>query len=203
MPNEFIPIFEKNGLIIDIDRYIWEMACRILRKWKEEGRDDVYISVNISPRDFYFLNVYQIFVELVEKYDIDPQNLKLEITETAVVMDLKRQLELITRLRQTGFIVEMDDFGSGYSSLNMLKEIHVDVLKIDMAFLKKAKDEERSKKILQMIIGLSKQLGMPVITEGVETAQQVEFLAEMGCDIFQGYYFGKPMSVQEFEAKYF
>ena len=203
MPNEFIPIFEKNGLIIDIDRYIWEMACRILRKWKEEGRDDVYISVNISPRDFYFLNVYQIFVELVEKYDIDPQNLKLEITETAVVMDLKRQLELITRLRQTGFIVEMDDFGSGYSSLNMLKEIHVDVLKIDMAFLKKAKDEERSKKILQMIIGLSKQLGMPVITEGVEIAQQVEFLAEMGCDIFQGYYFGKPMSVQEFEAKYF
>ena len=96
----------------------------------------------------------------------------------------------------------MDDFGSGYSSLNLLKDLHVDILKIDMAFLKKAKDEERSKKILQMVIGLSKHLDMPVITEGVETAEQVAFLSEMGCDMFQGYYFAKPMSIKEFEATY-
>lgn len=138
-------------------------------------------------------------MDLVKKYDLDPQNIKLEITETAIVMDFKRQLELIERLRQTGFVVEMDDFGSGYSSLNMLKDIHVDVLKIDMAFLRKAKDEERSKKILQMIISLSKQLDMPVITEGVETAEQVAFLTEMGCDMFQGYYFARPMEVEKFE----
>lgn len=201
-PGEFIPIFERNGLISDIDRFIWEEACRQLKVWKEMGRDDIYISVNISPRDFYFINVYQTFIELVEKYEIEPKNLKLEITETAIVMDFNRQMELINRLRRNGFVVEMDDFGSGYSSLNMLKDIHVDVLKIDMAFLKKAKDEERSKKILQMVVGLSNQLGMPVITEGVETAEQVQFLAEIGCDVFQGYYFARPMSVAEFEERY-
>ncbi len=202
MPGKFIPVFEKNGLISDVDIYMWETACKQLRKWKDEGREDLYISVNISPRDFYFLNIYQIFTELIEKYDIDSKNLKLEITETAIVMDFNRQLELITRLRQKGFIVEMDDFGSGYSSLNMLKDLHVDVLKIDMAFLKKAKDEERSKKILKMVIALSKNLDMPVITEGVETAEQVEFLAEMGCDMFQGYFFAKPMPVEDFEREY-
>lgn len=201
-PGEFIPLFERNGMISDIDRYIWELACKRLRAWKDLGRDDIYISVNISPRDFYLLNVYQTFVDLVEKYRIEPKNLKLEITETAIVMDFNRQMELIKRLRQSGFVVEMDDFGSGYSSLNMLKDLHVDILKIDMAFLKKAKDEERSKKILQMVIGLSKQLGMPVITEGVENAEQVAFLAEMGCNMFQGYYFAKPMTIDEFEAAY-
>lgn len=199
MPGDFIPVFEKNGLISDVDKFIWELACKQLRKWKDEGKEDLYISVNISPRDFYLMNIHQIFTELVKKYDLDPQNIKLEITETAIVMDFKRQLELIERLRKTGFVVEMDDFGSGYSSLNMLKDIHVDVLKIDMAFLRKAKDEERSKKILQMIISLSKQLDMPVITEGVETAEQVAFLTEMGCDMFQGYYFAKPMEVEKFE----
>ena len=201
-PGEFIPVFEKNGIVSDIDRYVWELACKRLKEWKELGRDDIYISVNISPRDFQFLNVYHTFVDLVDKYKIEPKNLKLEITETAIVMDFERQMELINRLRQNGFIVEMDDFGSGYSSLNMLKDLHVDILKIDMAFLRKAKDEERSKKILQMVVSLSKQLGMPVITEGVENAEQVAFLAEIGCDMFQGYYFAKPMSVDEFEANY-
>ncbi len=202
LPGDFIPVFEKNGLISDVDQFIWEKACKQLRQWKEEGKEDLYISVNISPRDFYFLNIYQIFVDLVEKYQINPSKLKLEITETAIVMDFNRQLELIKKLRHNGFVVEMDDFGSGYSSLNMLKDIHVDILKIDMGFLKKANDEERSKKILQMIISLSKHLDMPVITEGVETAEQVQFLAEMGCEMFQGYYFAKPMSVQEFEEFY-
>ncbi len=202
LPNEFIPVFEKNGLITDVDQYIWEAACKQLRKWKDAGREDLYISVNISPRDFYFLNIYKIFTNLVQKYDINPANLKLEITETAIVMDFNRQMNLISKLRKDGFVVEMDDFGNGYSSLNLLKDLHVDILKIDMAFLKKANDEERSKKILQMIIGLSCRLDMPVITEGVETAEQVEFLSKMGCNMFQGYYFGRPMSVEEFERTY-
>ncbi len=202
MPNDFIPVFEKNGLISEVDLFIWEVACRQLRKWKDEGKEDLYISVNISPRDFYFLNIHKVFTDLISKYNLDPKSLKLEITETAVVMDFNRQLELISRLRQSGFVVEMDDFGSGYSSLNMLKDIHVDVLKIDMAFLRKAEDEERSKIILQMIISLSNQLGMPVITEGVESAEQVRFLTEMGCDMFQGYYFAKPMPVENFEELY-
>lgn len=203
MPGDFIPIFEKNGLISEVDKHVWELACKQLQKWKSEGKKDLYISVNISPRDFYFLNIYQVFTDLVVKYDIPPKNLKLEITETAIAMDVKRQLELIERLRKYGFVVEMDDFGSGYSSLNMLKDIQVDILKIDMAFLRKSKDEERSKKILHMIIDLSKQLGMPVISEGVETKEQVDYLSDFGCDMFQGYYFAKPMDVASFEKLYF
>lgn len=202
MPGDFIPVFERNGLISYVDMYIWETACKYLRKWKKEGRESLYISVNISPRDFYFLDIYEIFTELIKKYNISTKNLKLEITETAMVMDFKRQLDLINKLRKEGFIVEMDDFGSGYSSLNMLKDIQVDVLKIDMEFLKKAEDEERSKKILEMIINLSKNLQMPVITEGVETEEQVRFLADMGCEMFQGYYFARPMAVEDFEQKY-
>ena len=139
---------------------------------------------------------------LIARYQINPRNLKLEITESAIAMDFDRHLELIGKLRNIGFVVEMDDFGSGYSSLNMLKDIHVDILKIDMAFLNKAKDEDRSKKILQMVIGLSNQLGMPVITEGVESEEQVKFLSEIGCDMFQGYYFARPMDVLSFEQLY-
>lgn len=201
-PGDFIPIFEKNGLITEVDKYIWESACKQLKKWKLEGRKDIYISVNISPKDMYFLDIHQIFTELVKKYDIDPKNLKLEITETAVMMDFNRQLELIDRLRKAGFYVEMDDFGSGYSSLNMLKDIHVDVLKIDMGFLRKNQDTDRGKKILQTIITLSNQLGMSVVTEGVETVEQLNFLTDMGCEIFQGYYFSKPIPVDEFEKIY-
>lgn len=201
-PGDFIPVFEKNGLISNVDRYIWESACRQLQKWKKEGRENLYISVNISPKDFYFMNIYQEFTELVKKYGIDSRSLKLEITETAIVMDFERQIELIERLRQAGFTVEMDDFGSGYSSLNMLKDLQVDILKIDMEFLREASDEMRSRKILKMIIELSAQLGMGVITEGVETAEQVAFLSDMGCRMFQGYYFAKPMSVADFEKTY-
>ena len=198
-PGEFIPIFEKNGLISDVDMYIWEVACKLLRKWKDQGREDLYISVNISPRDFYFLNVYQIFTELVEKYEIDPQNLKLEITETAIVMDLKRQMELIGRLRQTGFIVEMDDFGSGYSSLNMLGQMSIDILKLDMMFIRNelAKSEEKS--ILGDVINMVHRMQLEVVAEGVETSEQQKRLQGISCDYAQGYFYAKPMPENDFE----
>ena len=202
LPNEFIPIFEKNGLISRLDKYVWEMACKQLRKWKDEGNENTYISVNISPEDFYFMNIYKEFTGLVEKYDINPRNLKLEITESAIMVNLPRQLELIKMLREASFIVEMDDFGSGYSSLNMLKEIQVDVLKLDMAFLKRSENEDRSKIILQTIIEMSKQLEMPVIMEGVETQEQVDFLTSIGCDMFQGFFFARPMEIEKFEEIY-
>lgn len=201
-PGEFIGVFEKNGSIVQLDRHVWELTCAQLKKWKEQGRDDLYISVNISPKDFYFTDLYKTFTELVEKYDIQAANLKLEITETAVMSDLEKQLKLISRLRSAGFVVEMDDFGSGYSSLNMLRNIQVDVLKIDMAFLGKTENEDRAKKILRMIVELSRQLQVPVITEGVETLEQVEFLRQIGCDMFQGYYFARPMEISAFEEKY-
>lgn len=202
MPGSFIEILERSGQIVKLDRHVWELACKQLQIWKQRGRNDMYLSVNISPRNFYFIDVYQVFTELVAQYDIEPQRLKLEITETAVMMNLKEQLKLIEKLRNAGFVVEMDDFGSGYSSLNMLKDICVDILKVDMAFLEKTGDEERSRKILKMVIELSKGLGMPVITEGVETEEQVQYLTQIGCDMFQGYYFAKPMEVQAFEEKY-
>lgn len=202
-PGEFIGILENTGLICKLDMYIWELACKKLREWKDRGLTDYHISVNISPKDFYFADIYKVFTELAEKYEIRPRNLRLEITESAIMSDFDKQLVLIQRLQEYGFMVEMDDFGSGYSSLNMLKDMPVDTLKVDMGFLRQTNHEERSRTILKMIIALSKQLGMEVVTEGVETREQVDFLTEIGCDIFQGYYFAKPMPVSEFERKYF
>lgn len=201
-PMEFIPIFERTGLICELDMYIWELACRKLAEWKKEGRTNYHISVNISPKDFYFTDIYETFTGLIERYEISPENLRLEITETAMMSDFQSQLSLIERLREYGFKIEMDDFGSGYSSLNMLKDIAVDTLKIDMGFLRQTENNERSRAILRAIIMLSKQLGIEVITEGVETLEQVEFLTEFGSDVFQGYYFARPMPVEEFENKY-
>ena len=198
-PFRFIPMFEQNGLISKVDLFVWEEAARLLRKWKDEGNGEYYISVNISPADFYFLDIYKEFVNIVKKYDINPSRLKLEITETVIMKDVESRLMIVENLRDFGFTVEMDDFGSGYSSLNMLKDISVDVLKLDMGFLYKTKDEEKSRKIIGMIVQLSKALDMPVICEGVETQSQFEFLKSIKCDYFQGYLFAKPVPVEEFE----
>ena len=164
--------------------------------------DDVYISVNISPKDFYLVDVYEVITGLVKKYEIDPKSLHLEITETAVMSNPKQQLALIQKLRAFGFLIEIDDFGSGYSSLNTLKDITADVLKIDMGFLGNTENIDKSRVILQMVISLAKALDMEVITEGVETKQQAVFLAQSGCDVFQGYHFAKPVSVADFEGNY-
>jgi len=202
-PAEFIPVFEKSGNIAKLDCYVWELACKQLREWKDQGREGLHISVNISPKDFYFLDVYETLTSLVKRYEINPEYLKLEITETALMEELSKQVDLLGRLREFGFQVEIDDFGSGYSSLNTLQDIEVDVLKLDRGFLRKTSHEERSRTIMNSVIDMSKSLGLTVVTEGVETLEQVEYLTQAGCDIFQGYYFAKPMPIREFEAKYF
>ncbi len=201
-PDKFIKIFERTGLISKLDKFIWELACMKLSCWTEMGLENSYISINISQKDFYLINVYDVIISLVKKYDISPKRLHLEITETAMMDNPQAQLELVARLRSEGFIVEIDDFGSGYSSLNMLKDFDADVLKIDMGFLQKTERQEKSHSILKMIITLAKLLNMEVITEGVETKNQVDFLAEYGCDIYQGYYFAKPMPVEDFEKDF-
>ena len=201
-PGRFIGILEQNGMITELDRFIREEACRILRKWKDEGHEELYLSVNVSPKDFYFLDIYETFTELVRKYDLKPNNLRIEITETVMISDIDRKLDIIRRLRRDGFILEMDDFGSGYSSLNLLKDLPIDVLKIDMAFLQKTREPERAQIILKQVINMAKLLLMPVITEGVETQDQVRALSQMGCRMFQGYYFAKPVAVEEFEERY-
>ena len=202
LPETFIGPFERNGMIVKLDLHVWELACKKLREWKDKGITDRYLSVNISPKDFFFVDVYKEFTTLVGRYGISPKNLKLEITETAIITDLPKQLALIKKLREAGLGVAMDDFGSGYASLNMLKDIRVDTLKIDMEFLRQSESEERTRTILKTVIALSKELGMPVITEGVETKDHVDFLTKIGCDIFQGFFFARPMKAEEYEKKY-
>ncbi len=201
-PAAFIPVFEENGMIVEVDKHIWRKTCEILAHWEEEGKD-LFISVNISPKDFYFTNVYANIMELVMEYGIDQSKLRIEITETAMMGDSdSTRLELLNDFRESGFTVEMDDFGSGYSSLNMLKDIPVDILKIDMKFLSQTDEKSRARTILKNVVKMSEELGLIALTEGVETKEQLEMLSEMGCRMFQGYYFAKPMSVAEFEEKY-
>ena len=200
-PASFIPVFEKNGMIIEIDRYMWRCACEILAGWQKIGRD-LFVSVNISPKDFYFMDINEEFANLVKEYGIDPGKLRIEITETVMMTDVEKRMRMLSDLRHAGFIVEMDDFGSGYSSLNLLKDMPVDVLKIDMTFLSKTTDDNKAKTILQNIIQLSEDLGIFSLTEGVETKDQLAMLSDMGCKLFQGYYFSKPLPMTEFEQYY-
>ena len=201
-PAHFIPVLEKSGLIHKLDLYMWERAAQQLEKWKKEGRGNLFISVNISTRDFYLIDIHEAFRALSEKYDFDIKNLKLEITESALMKDVRKIMKNMDELHALGYDIEIDDFGSGYSSLGMLKDIHADILKIDMIFLQETENTERSSTILKNVISMSKELGMPVVTEGVETKEHVDFLRSVGCDIFQGFYFAQPMSVENFENKY-
>lgn len=197
-PYKFIPLFEKNGLITQLDMHIWEQACKILNEWKKLNLD-LFISINISPKDFYFTDVVSVIVKLIKKYDIEPRKLRIEITETAMMSNPEERIDILNKFRDAGFIVEMDDFGSGYSSLNTLKDMPVDLLKIDMKFLSKDNDE-RANIIIKNIINLTNDLDIVSLTEGVETKEQFEGLLAMGCELFQGYYFSKPMPVEEFSS---
>lgn len=201
-PRRFLPTLEKNGYIVRLDQYMWEKACQIIKRWEKVGWDDLYISVNISPVDFFFIDVVEDFRVLIEKYDLDTSKLRLEITENTMMYDPKRRIEAIDALRDLGFIIEMDDFGHGFSSLNMLKDMPIDVMKIDMAFLEETRDMYRANLILESIISLATRLEIPVITEGVETKEQIHMLSEMGCEMFQGYYFARAIPVAEFEERF-
>ena len=197
-PFTFIPVFEKNGMIADVDKYIWRSACEILSSWTDE-KSKLFISVNISPKDFYFMDVYAEIKNLVDEYKIEPSRLRIEITETVMMTEAESRMAILSKFRDSGFIVEMDDFGSGYSSLNQLKDMPLDVLKIDMKFLSKAQDNAKAETILRNVLRLSSDLGLFSLTEGVETEDQYKMLNDMGCNLFQGYYFAKPMSVTDYE----
>ena len=189
-------------MIASIDRYMWRCACEILLRWKRDYRNQ-FISINISPKDFYFMDVLAEIKKLIKEYGISPNQLRIEITETVMMGDQDNRIDIINELRKEGFIVEIDDFGSGYSSLNLLKDMPVDLIKIDMAFLRKSDNNDKAKIILNNVIKLSDELGILSLTEGIETENQYHVLSEMGCKLFQGYYFAKPMPVDEFEKMYF
>ena len=198
-PAMFIPLLEKNGLIVEVDKHIWRCACEILSDWKKQNKD-LFISVNISPKDFYYIDVVSEIIGLAEEYGLEPEKLRIEITETVMMTDAAEKFRMMDMLRQKGFIVEMDDFGSGYSSLNLLKDMPVDVLKLDMKFLSGSNSAVRAKTIVRNIIRLSEELNIVSLTEGVETLQQYDQLSAMGCMLFQGYYFAKPMPREDFES---
>ena len=200
-PDSFVPILENTDFIYKVDHVIWIQAAKKLSEWKARGID-LYIAVNISARDFYYLDLYRVFTGLVEEYGISPKKLRLEITETAIMDDMKMHSQVIESLREYGFLIEMDDFGSGYSSLNLLKNMKMDVLKVDMAFMQKTDNQRGSRIIVESVISMAKELGMTVITEGVESREQTEFLAGAGCDIFQGYLYSRPIPPEEFEAAF-
>ena len=202
MPGDFIETLETAGLIHKLDRYMWELAAKQLSLWKETERQNFFISVNVSAKDFYSIDVVDVMTKLVEKYGVDSRMLRLEITETALLGNPDKCDSIISGLRQKGFLVEIDDFGKDNSTLSFLKDIKADVLKIDMSFLHEIKDRERSRIILKSVISMADSLGMDVITEGVETEQQLLSLSAMGCNHFQGYFFSRPIPVDEFEMKY-
>ena len=202
MPGDFIQTLETAGLIHKLDKYMWELAVKQLSLWKGTDKQDLTISVNVSAKDFYSIDVACVMAELVDKYGVDSHMLRLEITETAFLGKSDKYEGIVSELRQQGFLVEIDDFGKDNSTLSFLKDIKADVLKIDMSFLQEIKDSERNRIILQSVISMADSLGMDVITEGVETEEQLRVLTEMGCNHFQGYFFCRPVPVDVFEMKY-
>lgn len=195
-PAEFIPVFEENGFILKLDQIIWDSACRKLRDWIDRGIQPVPVSVNISREYIHTFDVVGYLLELVKKYDIPIKLLELEITETT---DAQGVSDIVQKMKDAGFTMLMDDFGSGYSSLNMLKTTQFDVLKIDRGFLSKFMESGRGRKIISHTISMSRDIGLDIIAEGVETKEQAQFLSDCGCDSAQGFYYSKPVSQEEFD----
>ena len=199
-PAKFIPIFERNGFIYELDKNIWEQVCRLLRQWLDAGEDPLPVSVNISRYDILCPDFYEVITGLVKRYQIPVALLRLEVTESAFAQATHLLIAMVKRLKAYGFLIEIDDFGSGYSSFNTLKDVPADILKLDMRFLEKTEDIKRSNSILESIIRMAKWLDMPVIAEGVETREQADFLKSIGCCIIQGYFYAKPMPAEQYVA---
>ena len=195
-PGLFIPVFEKNGFIVQLDYFVWEETCKLLSKRKHAGEEYVPISINVSRAHFYGTELMNKLQELIQKYNLDTKDLELEITESLCGEDPEIIYDKIRTLQEHGFKIAMDDFGSGYSSLNMLKEMPLDILKMDLRFLDG--DEKKGRHILKSLIEMAHTMELKVVVEGVELLSQVEFLCQFECSL-QGYYFSKPIIVKEFE----
>jgi diguanylate cyclase (GGDEF)-like protein len=197
-PGKFIPLFERNGFITKLDEFVWEESCRYLHLWQQDAaKKNVPVSVNVSRVDIYNPELCAILTRLMHKYDLNPSQLKLEITESAYMENSAQLIRIVKLLHAAGFSVEMDDFGSGFSSLNMLKKVPVDLLKLDLRFME-AGDEERGGNILSSVIRMAHWLKLPVVAEGVETKTQADYLKSLNCALMQGYYFARPMTAADF-----
>lgn len=198
-PNDFIPISEKNGFVVELDFYILEEVCRAMRRWIDDGKTPVVISVNQSRLHLNYDDYIWRLREIVDKYEIPYEYIELELTESVFMENADKLLAILQKLHDIGFKLSLDDFGSGYSSLNMLKDIPVDVVKIDREFFNGTVNSEKGRAVISTVVDLAKNLNMEVISEGVETLEQVEFLTEINCAMVQGYYFAKPMNMSAFE----
>ena len=199
-PGVFIPLFEGNGLIRDLDNYVWREAAARIRAWKDAFGRSVPVSVNVSRVDMMDPDLTDTLRGIVLENGIDFSDLHLEVTESAYTQDAKQIVEVVSGLRALGFRIEMDDFGSGYSSLNMLSALPIDALKLDMLFIRTAFSEKGNTRMIEITLDISHSLSVPMIAEGVETEEQMLTLRKLGCDIVQGYYFARPMPADEFRA---
>ena len=198
-PGDFIPLFESNGLIQKLDRFVWNEAASQMMRWKEKYGFTIPVSVNVSRVDIYDPELEKRLLMLLEKNSLRSEELMLEITESAYSEDAEGLVEVVNSLRERGFRIEMDDFGSGYSSLNMITSIPIDVLKMDMAFIRNMNKDEKSMKLVELVLDIAGSLGVPAVAEGVEDEDQLKILKEIGCQIIQGYYFSRPVPPEEFE----
>lgn len=202
-PDDFIPLFEKNGFIIKLDEYMWEEACKAIQGWKKEGRREFPVSVNVSRYHIFNHHIERKLENLLQKYELTPGALSLEITETMFFGNSNELYYLLERLQNMGFRLEVDDFGAGYSSLNMLRNVPVDVIKIDKGFLDDTLTTEKGKIVIRHTIAMAKELQLQIIAEGVETTEHVNFLKNSHCDVAQGFYFARPMPLEEFNKMNF
>ena len=198
-PGVFIPLFEDNGLIEQLDAFVWEQSASKIKEWREFLHRDIPVSVNVSRVDMLNNGLKEEFLNLIDKYGLKPGDLILEITESAYTTDAKRIVSVVKELRDSGFYVVMDDFGSGYSSLNMITSLPLDAIKIDIAFIKNMFNSPADFRMVQFVIDITRFLKIPVVAEGVETVEQFNALKLLGCDIIQGFYFSKPLCAKDFE----
>jgi diguanylate cyclase (GGDEF)-like protein len=200
-PGIFIPLLEENGLILDLDQFVWREAAARIRDWKDRFGYSIPVSVNVSRIDMLTPDLKSIFKEILEEYKLDPEDLVLEITESAYTGDSDQVISTAKELRGMGmgFRIEMDDFGTGYSSLGMLSHLPIDALKLDMSFIRSAFGETRDVRMIELIIDIADYLHVPVVAEGVETEEQYMVLKAMGCDYVQGYFFSKPVPHEAFD----
>lgn len=198
-PSSFIPLFEKNGFIIQLDYYMWEETCKLIRRWLDEGKNIMTVSMNVSRMHVYNAMFEKQIIQLMDRYKIPPNLLELELTESAFLENENEIYQLMERLKNKGFLFSIDDFGSGYSSLNMLKSVPIDIVKLDRGFLNEVSVSKKGKEIIRYTIAMARQLNLKVIAEGVETVEQAAFLLKTGCNVAQGYYYCKPVPIDEFE----
>ncbi|MBE6349874.1 MAG: bifunctional diguanylate cyclase/phosphodiesterase [Spirochaetaceae bacterium] len=201
-PNEFIPLFEKNGFILHLDLFVFEQVCSTIRRWLDNGLEPITISVNLSRAYLEDISLLDYFTEIIDKYKIPPQYIEMELTETIFLENMHMLKKFINEIHKIGFTCSLDDFGSGYSSLNVLKNIPVDVLKLDKGFFDDIdENQEKGHTIIDSVINLAQRLNIKTVAEGVETENQVNFLEKAKCDMIQGYVFSKPIPISEFEEK--